>query len=148
MLLFILVLRYSREELLAMHVVGTSPPELPEGTPVISQDSLPPVANLPFDYEEIYKQWQLNRTRGRGRGRTTGELGSLNNNQTTGRNNNGGVGGRGRLNSMEENDDASRQKGANRRGSEDLSDREGAGSGRKWSDSKVSAPLLSWLSLM
>lgn len=38
---------------------------------VASDLALPPVTTLPFDYEEIYKQWALNRNRGRGRGRGT-----------------------------------------------------------------------------
>jgi hypothetical protein len=63
------VLRYSREELLALHFATTSPPKFPEDTPVASEHSLPPVGTLPFDYDEIYKQWSLNRNRGRGRGR-------------------------------------------------------------------------------
>ncbi|OQR99038.1 hypothetical protein ACHHYP_07503 [Achlya hypogyna] len=118
------VLRYTREELLTLHVVSTTPPDLPEGTPVISQDSLPPVANLPFDYEEIYKQWALNRNRGRGRGRATGD-----NNTRGGHNNqsnNGGINGsRNRASSMEESQDKT-----TRHGSEEDTN------GRRWGDKK------------
>ncbi|KAF1790418.1 GYF domain [Phytophthora cactorum] len=63
------VLRYTKEELLALHFTTTEAPNFPPETPVASEHSLPPVATLPFDYEEIYKQWSLNRNRGRGRGR-------------------------------------------------------------------------------
>lgn len=63
------VLRYTKEELLALHFTTTSPPAFPADTPVASEHSLPPVGTLPFDYDEIYKQWSLNRNRGRGRGR-------------------------------------------------------------------------------
>lgn len=63
------VLRYTKEELLALHFTTTSPPKFPPDTPVASEHALPPVGTLPFDYEEIYKQWSLNRNRGRGRGR-------------------------------------------------------------------------------
>lgn len=65
------VLRYSKEELLALHFTTTSPPEFPPDTMVASELALPPVSTLPFDYEEIYEQWKLNRNRGRGRGRGT-----------------------------------------------------------------------------
>jgi len=63
------VLRYSKEELLALHFTTAEAPAFPPDTPVASEHSLPPVGTLPFDYEEIYKQWSLNRNRGRGRGR-------------------------------------------------------------------------------
>uniref|UniRef100_K3X4C5 GYF domain-containing protein n=1 Tax=Globisporangium ultimum (strain ATCC 200006 / CBS 805.95 / DAOM BR144) TaxID=431595 RepID=K3X4C5_GLOUD len=66
------VLRYTKEELLALHFTTTSPPEFPPETLVACDLALPPVSTLPFDYEEIYKQWALNRNRGRGRGRGTG----------------------------------------------------------------------------
>ncbi|TMW57354.1 hypothetical protein Poli38472_003279 [Pythium oligandrum] len=64
------VIRYSKEELLALHVTTTSPPTFPPDTAVGSELALPPVSTIPFDYEEVYKQWALNRNRGRGRGRT------------------------------------------------------------------------------
>lgn len=55
-----------------MHFTTTSPPEFPPETMVASELALPPVTTLPFDYEEIYEQWKLNRNRGgRGRGRGT-----------------------------------------------------------------------------
>ncbi|KAG6947580.1 hypothetical protein JG687_00016011 [Phytophthora cactorum] len=63
------VLRYTKEELLVLHFTTTEAPNFPPETPVASEHSLPPIATLPFDYEEIYKQWSLNRNRGRGRGR-------------------------------------------------------------------------------
>ncbi|KAI9905970.1 hypothetical protein PsorP6_013651 [Peronosclerospora sorghi] len=63
------VLRYSKEELLALHFTTTELPMFPAETTVVSEHSLPPVSTLPFDYEEIYKQWSLNRNRVRGRGR-------------------------------------------------------------------------------
>ncbi|POM70964.1 Hypothetical protein PHPALM_12537, partial [Phytophthora palmivora] len=63
------VLRYSKEELLALHFTTSEAPKFPPDTSVASEHSLPPVSTLPFDYEEIYKQWSLNRNRGRGRGR-------------------------------------------------------------------------------
>ncbi|KUF77187.1 PERQ amino acid-rich with GYF domain-containing protein [Phytophthora nicotianae] len=63
------VLRYTKEELLALHFTTTEAPKFPPETTVASEHSLPPVSTLPFDYEEIYKQWSLNRNRGRGRGR-------------------------------------------------------------------------------
>ncbi|CAI5700857.1 hypothetical protein KXD40_005775 [Peronospora effusa] len=63
------VLRYSKEELLALHVITKEVPTFPPETTVASEHSLPPVSTLPFDYDEIYKQWSLNRNRGRGRGR-------------------------------------------------------------------------------
>lgn len=77
------VLRYSREELLALHFATASPPKFPEDTPVASEHSLPPVGTLPFDYDEIYKQWSLNRNRGRGRGRGNA-TGTGNNQQSRG----------------------------------------------------------------
>uniref|UniRef100_M4BMB4 GYF domain-containing protein n=1 Tax=Hyaloperonospora arabidopsidis (strain Emoy2) TaxID=559515 RepID=M4BMB4_HYAAE len=64
------VLRYSKEELLALHCPTNELPAFVVETSVASEHSLPPVATLPFDYEEIYKQWALNRNRGRGRGRS------------------------------------------------------------------------------
>uniref|UniRef100_A0AAV1T9K9 GYF domain-containing protein n=1 Tax=Peronospora matthiolae TaxID=2874970 RepID=A0AAV1T9K9_9STRA len=64
------VLRYSKEELLALHCPTDELPAVLVETSVASEHSLPPVATLPFDYEEIYKQWSLNRNRGRGRGRS------------------------------------------------------------------------------
>ncbi|KAE8886600.1 hypothetical protein PF005_g1846 [Phytophthora fragariae] len=63
------VLRYTKEELLALHFTTAEAPTFPPDTSVASEHSLPPVSTLPFDYEEIYKQWSLNRNRGRGRGR-------------------------------------------------------------------------------
>ncbi|CAI5744038.1 unnamed protein product [Peronospora destructor] len=63
------VLRYRKEELLALHLATTELPTFPPETTVASEHSLPPVSTLPFDYEEIYKQWAFNRNRGRGRGR-------------------------------------------------------------------------------
>ncbi|EEY61248.1 uncharacterized protein PITG_01508 [Phytophthora infestans T30-4] len=63
------VLRYTKEDLLALHFTTTEAPNFPPETTVASEHSLPPVSTLPFDYEEIYKQWSLNRNRGRGRGR-------------------------------------------------------------------------------
>lgn len=72
------VLRYSKEELLALHFTTTSPPEFPPETMVASEFALPPVSSLPFDYEDIYEQWKLNRNRGgrgRGRGTSTGNNG-------------------------------------------------------------------------
>ncbi|GMF33318.1 unnamed protein product [Phytophthora fragariaefolia] len=63
------VLRYSKDELLALHSASAEPPAFAPDTAVASTHSLPPVGTLPFDYEEIYKQWSLNRNRGRGRGR-------------------------------------------------------------------------------
>lgn len=63
------VLRYTKEELLALHSPRTEAPQLSPEITVIAEYSLPPVSTLPFDYEEIYKQWSLNRNRGRGRGR-------------------------------------------------------------------------------
>ncbi|TYZ57856.1 hypothetical protein PybrP1_012421 [[Pythium] brassicae (nom. inval.)] len=66
------VIRYTKEELLALHFTTTAPPEFPPETMVASELALPPVTTLPFDYEEIYEQWKLNRNRGgRGRGRGT-----------------------------------------------------------------------------
>lgn len=69
------VLRYTRDELLALHVQTKSPPVFPPETVVASEHCLPPVGTLPFDYEEIYKQWAMNRNRGRGRGRGTNATG-------------------------------------------------------------------------
>jgi hypothetical protein len=63
------VLRYSRDELLALHYPTKSPPTFPEDTMVASEHCLPPVGTLPFDFDEVYKQWAFNRNRGRGRGR-------------------------------------------------------------------------------
>lgn len=77
------VLRYSKEELLALHVPNTEAPTFPPETVVASDHALPPVSTLPFDYEEIYKQWALNRNRGRGRGRGNPN-GSTTNNQAAG----------------------------------------------------------------
>lgn len=77
------VLRYSKEELLALHVPNTEAPTFPPETVVASDHALPPVSTLPFDYEEIYKQWALNRNRGRGRGRGNAN-GSTTNNQAAG----------------------------------------------------------------
>ncbi|KAF0719155.1 Aste57867_1245 [Aphanomyces stellatus] len=129
------VFRYTREELLALHVVSTSPPECPEGTPVIAPDSLPPVANIPFDYEEIYKQWASNKERnrqpGRGRGQprdgTSGNAtqSSSSNTRTNGNNGSGRIGGR-----SNDNDGNAWEKG--RRGSEDSADT----SGRKWNEKR------------
>jgi hypothetical protein len=75
------VLRYSKEELLALHAEADSPPQFLVETAIASEISLPPVSTLPFDYEELYKQWALNKNRGRGRGRTTtgGNDGGTNN---------------------------------------------------------------------
>ncbi|RLN92880.1 hypothetical protein BBJ28_00010072 [Nothophytophthora sp. Chile5] len=71
------VLRYTKEELLALHFTTSEPPEFPPETMVASEHALPPVGTLPFDYEEIYKQWSLNRNRGRGRGRGAAPPGGL-----------------------------------------------------------------------
>ncbi|KAJ0393726.1 hypothetical protein P43SY_004927 [Pythium insidiosum] len=65
------VLRYTKEELLALHFTTQAAPKFAPETTVASELALPPVNSLPFDYEEIYKQWALNRNRGRGRGRTS-----------------------------------------------------------------------------
>ncbi|RLN50870.1 hypothetical protein BBJ28_00016883, partial [Nothophytophthora sp. Chile5] len=70
-------LRYTKEELLALHFTTGEPPEFPPETMVASEHALPPVGTLPFDYEEIYKQWSLNRNRGRGRGRGAAPPGGL-----------------------------------------------------------------------
>ncbi|KAL4175269.1 hypothetical protein KRP22_000237 [Phytophthora ramorum] len=73
------VLRYSKEELLALHFTTSEAPVFPPDTSVASEHSLPPVSTLPFDYEEIYKQWSLNRNRGRGRGRGNASAGGAQN---------------------------------------------------------------------
>ncbi|KAL4136709.1 hypothetical protein PRIC2_000238 [Phytophthora ramorum] len=73
------VLRYSKEELLALHFTTSEAPAFPPDTSVASEHSLPPVSTLPFDYEEIYKQWSLNRNRGRGRGRGNASAGGAQN---------------------------------------------------------------------
>ncbi|KAF4324546.1 hypothetical protein BBO99_00001732 [Phytophthora kernoviae] len=71
------LLRYTKEELLALHFTTTEMPLFPPETMVASDHCLPPVSTLPFDYEEIYKQWSLNRNRGRGRGRGNAPPGGL-----------------------------------------------------------------------
>lgn len=64
------MIRYSKEELLALHFTTQSPPLFPPETSVASEFALPPVSSLPFDYKEIYEQWEANRNKGgRGRGR-------------------------------------------------------------------------------
>ncbi|KAG7401207.1 hypothetical protein PHYBOEH_002391 [Phytophthora boehmeriae] len=73
------VLRYTKEELLALHFTTTEMPSFPPETMVASEHCLPPVSTLPFDYEEIYKQWSLNRNRGRGRGRGNAAQGGTQN---------------------------------------------------------------------
>ena len=78
------VLRYTKEELLALHFVTQSPPPMAPETAVASEHSLPPVNTLPFDYDEVYKQWALNRNRGRGRGRTTQNEGGTHRNRQEG----------------------------------------------------------------
>ncbi|CAI5732769.1 unnamed protein product [Hyaloperonospora brassicae] len=70
------VVRYSKEELLALHSPTNELPAFLVETSVASEHSLPPVGTLPFDYEEIYKQWSLNRNRGRGRGRSNAASGA------------------------------------------------------------------------
>lgn len=52
--------------------MAMTPPSFPSDTVVTLEEPLPPVNCVPFDYDEIYKQWALNRNRGRGRGRTNG----------------------------------------------------------------------------
>ena len=71
------VVRYSKEELLALHAPTNELPAFLVETSVASEHSLPPVGTLPFDYEEIYKQWSLNRNRGRGRGRSNAAAGAV-----------------------------------------------------------------------
>ncbi|CAK4658987.1 hypothetical protein LEN26_005679 [Aphanomyces euteiches] len=132
------IYRYTREELLKLHVVSSAPPECPDGTPVISQDSLPPVANLPFDYEEIYKQWASNKDRsrqpGRGRGQPRNDNNSSapsTNNRASGNNSNGGRVGGGRSHTNDtSNDNNLWEKG--RRGSDELNE----SSSRKWGDKR------------
>lgn len=69
------VMRYTKEELLALYTASSEVPDFPPETTVASEQSLPPVSTLPFDYEDVYKQWSLNRTRGRGRGRVNPPVG-------------------------------------------------------------------------
>ncbi|ETW08551.1 hypothetical protein, variant [Aphanomyces invadans] len=126
------VIRYSRDELLEMHVDSSTPPECPEGTPVITPESLPPVASIPFDYMAIYKQWAANKDRnrqpGRGRGQprtdeNTSSATPLTNNRVNNGTNNA-AGGRS-VGSSNANE--------GKRTSEDLND---SSTGRKWNDKR------------